>query len=79
MRQSVQITLFQWGHNLSVMDTGDANRQLLYEGVTGFNGATTSRSWILVTVERNQIVQIVFQWGHNLSVMDTVLFIYTYP
>ena len=36
---------FQWGHNLSVMDTRVWNLIVSLQS-TGFNGATTSRSWI---------------------------------
>ena len=38
----------------------------------GFNGATTSRSWILAIRDEMDANQSGwFQWGHNLSVMDT--------
>ena len=37
---------FQWGHNLSVMDTDYSYEASVMEIANGFNGATTSRSWI---------------------------------
>ena len=38
---------FQWGHNLSVMDTILKSGSPLITRQRSFNGATTSRSWIL--------------------------------
>ena len=89
--------MFQWGHNLTVMDTGLLQRldkrsrlqvsmgpqphghgyfvsrtTLMRRRIGGFNGATTSRSWILCESDDAYAEAYRwFQWGHNLTVMDT--------
>ena len=42
----IELTKFQWGHNLSVMDTGKEINVVIGHNRYCFNGATTCRSWI---------------------------------
>ena len=68
--------LFQWGHNLSVMDTRFIPTPKNDQWLGSFNGATTSRSWIRAAATTELKTAAGFQWGHNLSVMDTRTFVY---
>ena len=63
---------FQWGHNLTVMDTTFIflHQRAIYS--TGFqwgHNLTVMDTRQLIIMEMHR--RFVFQWGHNLTVMDT--------
>ena len=64
---------FQWGHNLSVMDTSSKNTPrktpTTREFQWGHNLSVMDTLRSAVSLEEKMQG---FQWGHNLSVMDTV-------
>ena len=69
----LQTGWFQWGHNLTVMDTrhhkGHARIHLLRVSM----GPQPHGHGYLETYPRNDGTLGAFQWGHNLTVMDTVV------